>query len=121
MLVAILANDVARVALLQSCHAVCKNNMEIIEMVFRVSGVMEEGEEHSEAQESDSGFGDPCKVEESFRLGHEVYIKSSRRPPPKKLSNARVSSMIGNMVLTGICEYAFECRFSCSCLICLHL
>lgn len=29
--------------------------------------------------------------------------------------------MIGNMVLTGICEYAFESRFSCSCLICFHL
>lgn len=83
---------------------------------------MEGGEEHSEAQESDSRFGDPCKVEECFRLCHELYIKSSplrkqqvnlsvafakkTKKNPQKLSNASVSSMIGNIVLTGICEYA---------------
>lgn len=45
------------------------------EVFFRLSDAMEDDEEHSEAQESDSGFGKASKVEESFRLFHELYLK----------------------------------------------
>lgn len=93
MLVAILANDVATVSLKDRTVALMsrslQNSMEIIEMFFRVSGAMEGVEEYSEAQESDSGSGDPCKVEENFRLCHELYIKP--RPLRKQQVNLSVT------------------------------
>lgn len=99
---------------------------------------MEGGEEHSEAQESDSRFGDPCKVEECFRLCHELYIKSS----PLRKQQVNLSVAFAKKTNKKKSPKTFKCkcqfydrehcvdrnmwicivnRFSCSCLICFHL
>lgn len=50
-------------------------SLKSLKCFFRLSDAMEDDEEHSEAQESDSRFGKASKVEESFRLFHELYLK----------------------------------------------
>lgn len=86
-------------------------------MFFRLSDAMEDDEEHSEAQESDSGFGKASKVEESFRLFHDLYLKPAC--PVRKLQVYFLHSNIMQPIIyclayfRGIYEYTLERKLSC--------
>lgn len=77
---------------------------------------MEDGEEHSEAQESDSGFRKASKADESFRLCHGLYLKPVC--PVRKLQVYFLYSNILQQILyclaylSGIYEYTLECKLS---------
>lgn len=81
---------------------------------------MEDGEERSEAQDSDSGFGEASKVEESFRSAQELDLKLGF--PVRQLQVLFIcSNMMQQLVyclayFTGICDYLLE--FQLSCLVC---
>lgn len=72
------------------------------EVFFRLSDAMEDDEEHSEAQESDSRFGKASKVEESFRLFYELYLK-----PVCPVRKLQVYFLYSNIMQPIICCLAY--------------
>lgn len=71
---------------------------------FSVLAAMEDCEEHSEAQESDSGFRKASKVEESFRLSHELYLK----PASPAIKRERVYFLYGNILQQVMHSFLFH-------------
>lgn len=70
---------------------------------------MEDGEERSEAQESHSEFRNASKLEESFRLSHELYLKSGC-----PVGKQQVYFLYGNIATCNMQCYHATCNKLCT-------